>query len=56
MLFRLEITRWRLGRRCSGYVNRPEDAEINLSLAKLEANSGNLPDAVHFYQNALYGQ
>jgi tetratricopeptide (TPR) repeat protein len=34
----------------------PEDAEINLSLAKLEANSGNLPDAVHFYQNALYGQ
>ena len=34
----------------------PEEADINLSLAKLEANSSNLSDAVHFYQNALYGQ
>ncbi len=34
----------------------PEDAEINLSLAKLEADSGNISDALHFYQNALYGR
>jgi tetratricopeptide (TPR) repeat protein len=34
----------------------PENAEINLSLAKLEANSSNIPDALHFYQNALYGR
>jgi tetratricopeptide (TPR) repeat protein len=34
----------------------PEDAEVNLSLAKLEVNSGNIPDAVRLYQNALYGQ
>ncbi len=34
----------------------PEDAKINLSLAKLEANSGNISDALRFYQNALYGR
>ena len=34
----------------------PEDAEINLQLAKLAARRGEVDDAVHYYQNALYGR
>lgn len=34
----------------------PEDAEINLSLAQLDVKAGDIPNAVHFYQNALYGR
>ncbi len=34
----------------------PEDAEINLQLARLAAKRGGVPDAVHYYQNALYGR
>lgn len=33
-----------------------EDAEINLQLAQLAAKRGDVPDAVHYYQNALYGR
>jgi tetratricopeptide (TPR) repeat protein len=34
----------------------PEDAEINSQLARLAAKRGEIGDAVHFYQNALYGR
>ena len=34
----------------------PEDAEINLQLAKLAARRGEVDDTVHYYQNALYGR
>jgi tetratricopeptide (TPR) repeat protein len=34
----------------------PEDAEINLQLARLAAKSGEVHDSVHYYQNALYGR
>jgi tetratricopeptide (TPR) repeat protein len=34
----------------------PEDAEINLALARLEANVDQIADAEHFYQDALYGR
>lgn len=34
----------------------PEDAEIDLALARLNASSGDINDAVHYYQNALYGR
>ena len=34
----------------------PEDAEINLQLARLAAKRGEVDDAVHYYQNALYGR
>ena len=34
----------------------PEDAEINSQLAKLAAKRGEVDDAVHYYQNALYGR
>ena len=34
----------------------PEDAEINLQLARLAAKRGEIDDAVHYYQNALYGR
>lgn len=33
-----------------------EDSDINLSIARLEASAGHVADAVHFYQNALYGR
>ncbi len=33
----------------------PEDPEINLRLARLDARSNNLTGAVRYYQNALYG-
>ena len=34
----------------------PEDAEINSQLARLAAKRGESDDAVHYYQNALYGR
>ncbi len=34
----------------------PEDAEINLQLARLAAKREEIDDAVHYYQNALYGR
>lgn len=34
----------------------PEDAEINLDLARLASKGGEIPDAVRYYQNALYGR
>ncbi len=34
----------------------PEDAAINLQLARLVAKRGEVDDAVHYYQNALYGR
>ena len=34
----------------------PEDAEINSQLARLAARRGEVDDAVHYYQNALYGR
>ena len=34
----------------------PEDAGINLQLARLAAKRGDVPDAVRYYQNALYGR
>ena len=33
----------------------PENGEINLDLARLTAKMGDVPDAVRYYQNALYG-
>lgn len=34
----------------------PEDAEIDSQLARLAAKRGEVDDAVHYYQNALYGR
>ncbi len=34
----------------------PENAEINTYLARLAANQGKVDEAIHYYQNALYGQ
>jgi tetratricopeptide (TPR) repeat protein len=34
----------------------PENAEFNLYLARLVAKRGEIPDAVRYYQNALYGR
>jgi len=34
----------------------PEDAEINLQLARLAARRGDVENAVHYYRNALYGR
>lgn len=34
----------------------PEDAAINLQLATLAAKRGETQDAIHYYQNALYGR
>ena len=34
----------------------PENAEINLSLARLEAKGGETAEAVRYYHNALYGR
>jgi tetratricopeptide (TPR) repeat protein len=34
----------------------PEKADINLRLARLAAKNGEVPDAVRYYHNALYGQ
>ena len=34
----------------------PEDAEINLHLARLAGKDGSVDDAVHYYENALYGR
>jgi predicted Zn-dependent protease len=34
----------------------PEDAGINLHLARLAAKDNNVSDAVHYYENALYGR
>jgi len=34
----------------------PEDAGINLQLARMAAKRGDVPDAVRYYQNALYGR
>lgn len=34
----------------------PEDAQINLVLARLASKQGDLPQAVHFYENAIYGR
>jgi Tfp pilus assembly protein PilF len=33
----------------------PESGEINLNLARLDAREGKMPEAVHYYHNALYG-
>jgi tetratricopeptide (TPR) repeat protein len=34
----------------------PQDAEINVNLARLSAKQGAVQQAVHYYQNALYGR
>ena len=34
----------------------PENAEINIRLARLASRRGEIPDALHYYQNALYGR
>ena len=34
----------------------PENVEINLHLARLAAKQGAIQEAVHYYQNALYGR
>ncbi len=34
----------------------PEDAEINLHLARLAGKDGDVDSAVHYYENALYGR
>ena len=34
----------------------PENPQININLARLEAKQGKIQEAVHYYQNALYGQ
>ena len=34
----------------------PENVEINLHLARLTAKQGKIQEAVHYYQNALYGR
>jgi tetratricopeptide (TPR) repeat protein len=34
----------------------PENAEVNLNLARLAAKSRDIPDAVRYYENALYGR
>jgi tetratricopeptide (TPR) repeat protein len=34
----------------------PENAEINIQLARLAAKQGDVQEAVHYYQNALYGR
>ena len=36
--------------------SEPEDAEINLQMARLAAKRGEVDDAVHYYRNALYGR
>jgi tetratricopeptide (TPR) repeat protein len=33
----------------------PENAEINLDLARLASKRGDIPEAVRFYENAIYG-
>ena len=35
--------------------SEPENAEINTYLARLASQRGEIDDAVHYYQNALYG-
>lgn len=34
----------------------PENVEINVYLARLAANQGKTEEAIHYYQNALYGR
>ena len=34
----------------------PEDPEVNTALARLAAKQGSVQDALHYYQNALYGR
>jgi tetratricopeptide (TPR) repeat protein len=34
----------------------PENPEINVSLARLAAKDGDVQEAIHYYQNALYGR
>jgi cytochrome c-type biogenesis protein CcmH/NrfG len=34
----------------------PENVEVNTYLARLAADQGKVDEAVHYYQNALYGQ
>lgn len=34
----------------------PDNAEINIQLARLAAKRGDVPDATRYYQNALYGR
>jgi tetratricopeptide (TPR) repeat protein len=36
-------------------ASAPESGEINLNLARLDAREGKMPEAVHYYHNALYG-
>jgi tetratricopeptide (TPR) repeat protein len=36
-------------------ASAPESGEINLSLARLAAKEDKMPEAVHYYHNALYG-
>ena len=36
--------------------SEPENAEINLQMARLAAKRGEVDDAVHYYRNALYGR
>ena len=34
----------------------PENAEVNIRLARRASARGEVPDALHYYQNALYGR
>lgn len=36
--------------------SEPEDPEVNIQLARLEARESRVTDAVRYYQNALYGR
>jgi len=36
-------------------VSAPENGEINLNLARLDAKESKMPEAVRYYHNALYG-
>lgn len=42
------LLRWRL--------RRPDDAEVNMQLARLEAASGDVPAAIEYYESALHGR
>lgn len=37
------------------WVRQPGDGTVNLELARLSANSHNVPEAIRYYQNAVFG-
>ena len=37
------------------WVRQPGDGTVNLELARLSANSNNVPEAIRYYQNAIFG-